>query len=88
MILGRVVGNIVATRKSPRLEGFKILAVANIKPDGSPAKGYTIAVDAVGAGAGEIVLTVSGSSAREDVRTVKAATDTTVIAIVDQVNLA
>lgn len=88
MILGRVVGSIVATRKSPRLEGFKLLAVVPVKPDGRPDKGYQIAIDAVGAGAGETVLTVSGSSAREDKLTTKATSDTTIIAIVDAIELA
>ena len=87
MILARVVGSVVATRKSPRLQGFKLLAVVPIKPDGTPLKGYQIAVDAVGAGHGETVLTVTGSSAREDAKTTKAATDTTIIAIVDDIAL-
>lgn len=86
MILGRVVGNVVTTRKSPRLEGFKILVVVPVNPDGTRKSGYIIAIDAVGAGAGELVLTVAGSSSREDVKTKRARTDTTIIAIVDDVN--
>jgi ethanolamine utilization protein EutN len=77
----------VATRKSQKLEGFKLLAVRGVDPQGKPEKDYVIALDAVGAGAGEIVLTVTGSSAREDAKTKKAATDTTIIAIVDRVTL-
>lgn len=87
MKLGKVVGNVVATRKSPRLEGFKLLAVRMMKPGGALENDYLIAVDAVGAGVGEVVLTVTGSSAREDAKTVKAATDTTIIAIVDTVDM-
>jgi microcompartment protein CcmK/EutM len=83
--LGRVVGTVVATRKSPRMEGFKLLAVRYVEPDGRPSKDYHIAVDAVGAGADEWVLTVSGSSAREDPKTARAATDTTIVTIVDEV---
>lgn len=85
MKLGRVVGSVVASRKSPRLEGFKLLVVRGMKPDGSLEKDYLVAVDAVGAGAGEVVLTVTGSSAREDDRTKKAATDTTIVTIVDRI---
>lgn len=88
MKLGQVVGAVVATRKSPKLEGFKLLAVCGVDPCGRPEKDYVIALDAVGAGAGEIVLTVTGSSAREDAKTRKAATDTTIVAIVDRVELA
>jgi len=87
MKLGKVVGNVVATRKSPRLEGFKLLAVRMMSPGGTLENDYLIAVDAVGAGVGEIVLTVTGSSAREDAKTVKAATDTTIIAIVDTIDM-
>ena len=87
MKLGQVVGAVVATRKSPNLAGFKLLAVRGVDPRGKPEKDYVIALDAVGAGAGEIVLTVTGSSAREDAKTKKAATDTTIIAIVDRVTL-
>jgi microcompartment protein CcmK/EutM len=87
MKLGQVVGTVVATRKSPKLEGFKLLAVRGVDPHGQLEKDYVIALDAVGAGAGEIVLTVTGSSAREDAKTKKAATDTTIVSIVDRVTL-
>ncbi len=87
MKLGRVIGSVTATRKSPRLEGFKLLVVRGVKPDGTLEKDYLIAVDAVGAGAGESVLTVAGSSAREDEKTKKAATDTTIVAIIDDLQL-
>lgn len=87
MKLGKVVASITATRKSDKLEGFKLLAVRFQKPDGTWEKDYQIAVDAVGAGAGETVLTVTGSSAREDEKTKKASTDTTIIAIVDAIEM-
>lgn len=87
MKLGKVVASITATRKSAKLEGFKLLAVRFQKPDGSWEKDYQVAVDAVGAGAGETVLTVTGSSAREDEKTRKASTDTTIIAIVDAIEM-
>jgi ethanolamine utilization protein EutN len=69
--LGKVVGSVVATRKHDRLVGYKLLVVRQLKPgpDGKlvPFAGsgeFTVAVDLVGAGAGEIVLYASGSSAR------------------------
>lgn len=64
MILGRVVGTVVATRKDERLEGFKLLVVQAVEPDGRVKDSYVIAVDTVDAGVGELVLVVSGSSAR------------------------
>ena len=65
MILARVAGNVVATRKDERLEGFKLLIVQPVEPDGAIIRGsYVVAVDTVDAGVGELVLVVQGSSAR------------------------
>jgi len=64
MILGRVVGTVVATKKDPRLEGHKLLIIKPVTPDGKDEAGYVVAVDTVGAGFGERVFTVAGSSAR------------------------
>jgi ethanolamine utilization protein EutN len=64
MTLGRVVGSLVATRKDPRLEGFKLLIVKPVSPDGKDESGYVVAVDTVSAGNKELVITVAGSSAR------------------------
>ena len=50
MLLGRIVGTVVATRKDPRLEGKKLLICRPIDPDGKDEKGYIIAVDTVHAG--------------------------------------
>ena len=64
MILARVVGSVVATRKDPRLEGKKLLILKPIAPDGKDEAGYVISVDTVGAGYRERVIAVAGSSAR------------------------
>ncbi len=64
MILARVVGSVVATRKDPRLEGKKLLILKPISPDGKDESGYVVSVDTVGAGFRETVIAVSGSSAR------------------------
>ena len=50
MILARVVGTVVATRKDPRLEGFKLLIVKPVSPEGKDEAGYVVAVDTVSAG--------------------------------------
>jgi microcompartment protein CcmK/EutM len=64
MLLARVVGTVVATRKDPRLEGHKLLVVRPVTPEGKEDGGYLVAVDTVSAGNRELVLTVAGSSAR------------------------
>jgi microcompartment protein CcmK/EutM len=87
MIIGRVCGTVVATRKDPKLEGKKLLIVERLNPtDGAPG-GYVIAVDTVGAGAGERVLCVSGSSARLSHGMKDHPVDTAIIAIIDSVTM-
>jgi microcompartment protein CcmK/EutM len=89
MILGRVIGTLVASRKEPTLEGLKLLVVRACDVDGSvPATGQgaiVVAVDAVGAGIGEVVLYASGSSARQTQVTQNRPVDATIMAIVDEV---
>lgn len=87
MILGRVVGTVVATRKDPRLEGHKLLIVKPVTPDGKDESGYVIAVDTVGAGNRELVFTVSGSSARMADGCKDKPVDCVIVGIVDEVSL-
>jgi microcompartment protein CcmK/EutM len=87
MILARVVGTIVATRKDPRLEGFKLLIVKPVAPDGKEEAGYVIAVDTVSAGSKETVIVVSGSSARMAEGCKDKPVDATIVGIVDTVSL-
>ena len=87
MILGRIVGTIVATRKDPRLEGQKLLIVRTVSPEGHDEAGYVVAVDTVGAGNREKVLLVSGSSARLAEGCKDKPVDQAIIAIVDAVDL-
>ncbi len=87
MILARVSGTVVATRKDPRLEGKKLLLLKPVSPDGKPEAGYVVAVDSVGAGARELVLAVSGSSARMAEGCKDKPVDTVVVGIVDSVDL-
>jgi microcompartment protein CcmK/EutM len=87
MILARVVGTVVATRKDPRLEGFKLLVVKPVSPDGKDEAGYVVAVDTVSAGTGERVITVSGSSARMAEGCKDRPVDTAIVGIVDDVRL-
>ena len=61
MILGRIVGTVVSTRKDSRLEGKKLLVVKPISPEGTDEPGYIVAVDTVDSGFRETVLVVTGS---------------------------
>ena len=83
MHLGRVVGTLVASRKEPLMEGMKLLIVRQLDADNAETGGYVVAVDAVGAGEGEIVLYASGSSARQTETTRDRPVDAVVMAIVD-----
>jgi len=87
MILGRIIGTVVATRKDPRLEGKKLLIVKPISPQGQDEAGYTVAVDTVNAGFRETVLMVSGSSARNAEGCKDRPVDAAIIGIVDSVQL-
>jgi microcompartment protein CcmK/EutM len=87
MILARIVGTVVSTRKDPRLEGKTLLIVKPISPEGQDESGYLIAVDAVGAGYRETVLVVSGSSARMAAECKDRPVDAAIVGIVDTVKL-
>ena len=86
MLLGRIIGTVVATRKDPRLEGKKLLICRLIDPDGQDEKGYVVAVDTVHAGFKEKVLIVSGSSARMSQGCKDTPVDAAIVGIVDQVS--
>jgi microcompartment protein CcmK/EutM len=88
MLLARVVGNLVATRKDPRLEGMKLLVLQLITPQGKAKKdSYVVAVDTVGSGVNDTVIAVQGSSARMADGMKELPVDTAVVGIVDQVDL-
>ena len=87
MKLGKVVGTVVATIKAPIFEERALLLVDLLEPDGREAGGYLIAVDTVGAGAGETVLVLDeGTSARQIVGvTTGGPLRTVIVGIVDAV---
>ena len=87
MLLGKVVGTVVATRKEPTLEGSKLLLVRGLDLDAKLTATLVVAVDAVGAGVGEVVLYASGSSARQTEMTKDRPVDATIMAIVDQLEI-
>ncbi|HEY0195893.1 MAG TPA: EutN/CcmL family microcompartment protein [Kofleriaceae bacterium] len=85
MVLGKVIGTLVASRKEPTLDGLKLLVVRGCDVHGKLTGGIAVAVDAVGAGIGEVVLYVAGSSARQTQVTQNRPVDATIMAIVDEI---
>ncbi len=85
MVLGRVEGTVVATRKADRLEGLKLLLIGVVDSAGKATGGSFVAVDAAGAGVGEIVLCAQGSSSRLTPMTENRPVDAVIIGIVDAV---
>ncbi len=87
MFLGRVVGTVVATMKDPALVGMRILIVQPIDKQGQDQGQKLLAVDSVGAGAGETVYCCRGREASFPWYPDEVPTETTIVAIVDRVNL-
>lgn len=87
MNVGLVVGTVVATRKEEELSGLKFLLVRGLDADGKQTSTTVVAVDAVGAGVGEVVLYASGSSARQTKVTKDRPVDATIMAIVDAIEV-
>ncbi len=86
MLLGKVAGTVVATRKDEKLQGKKLLIVKTIDPETGNPSGYHVAVDTVGAGAGETVIIVRGSSARMANGLTDHPVDCSIVGIVDAVD--
>ncbi len=83
MLLGKVVGTLVSTRKDPKLEGLKFLVLQRLSIEGKLIDGYVVAADAVGAGVEEVVMYATGSSARQTVVTDQRPCDAVIMGIVD-----
>ena len=88
MLLGKIVGTVVATRKDPRLVSNKLLVVRPVDPRGKSDGSYLVAVDTVDAGVGETVLLVSGSSARMASGLKDCPVDAAIVGIIDTVEMA
>jgi ethanolamine utilization protein EutN len=88
MKLARVVGTVVSTINAPDLDDRTLLLCDLLDPSGEPAGGYLIAVDSVGAGAGETVLLLDeGNSARQVLDAPGAPIRTVIVGIVDDVTM-
>ncbi len=87
MKFARVVGNVVATRKEEKVRGRKFMVIQPLNVDMEPDGTVQVAVDAVGAGEGEVILFATGSSARQTHLTENRPTDCVIMAIVDLVEV-
>lgn len=83
MLLGKVVGTVVATQKDEKLEGFKFMVVRRLNIENEETGDYIVAADAVQAGIGDVVMYATGSSARQTTLTDKKPCDAVLMAVVD-----
>ena len=87
MLIAKVVGSVVATRKDEKLEQQKLLVCQVHGHDNQPKDQYVVAVDSVGAGPGDMILYATGSSARQTHLTEGKPCDAVVMAVVDSWDL-
>lgn len=83
MIVGKVIGSVVSTRKMATLVGSKLMVVEPLSSMEN-AKSKIIAIDNIGAGIGEIVLVATGSAARIGSRMENSPIDAAIVGIVDE----
>jgi ethanolamine utilization protein EutN len=87
MFLGKVVGTVWSTKKTPDLEGVRFLVVHPIDLDKEPTKNIVVVADRLGAGVGEIVMCAYGKAARTAVGDQEMAIEAAVVGIVDRVDV-
>lgn len=87
MQLGRIIGTVVCTVKSPSLEGKKLLLVQPINRHGRDKGKPLVAVDSVGAGAGETIYWCKGREASYPFAPNEIPTEATIVGIVDTLNV-
>jgi microcompartment protein CcmK/EutM len=83
MLLGKVVGTLVSTRKEESLQGLRFLVIRELDVEAEETGAYVVAADAVDAGIGEVVMYATGSAARQTVMTDRRPCDAVIMAIVD-----
>jgi microcompartment protein CcmK/EutM len=87
MFLGKVIGTVWSTKKSPDLEGVRFLIVHPYDLDHEPTKNVVVVADRLGAGAGETVMCAYGKAARTAIGNQDMAIEAAVVGIVDRVDL-
>src|ERR1700750_1461116 len=88
MFLGKVVGTVWSTKKTPDLEGVRFLIVHPYDLDKEPTKNIVVVADRLGAGAGEMVMCAYGKAARTAIGNQDMSIEAAVVGIVDRVDLA
>lgn len=87
MFLGKVVGTVWSTKKSPDLEGVKFLIVHPIELDKEPTRSIVVVADRLGAGIGEVVMCAYGKAARTAIGNQEMAIEAAVVGIVDRMDV-
>jgi ethanolamine utilization protein EutN len=87
VLLAKVVGTVVATRKDPRLVSSKLMVVRPVDPRGKGEGNHLVAIDTVDAGVGDMVLVVSGSSARMAAGLKDSPVDAAIVGVIDAVEM-
>ncbi|HEV2764139.1 MAG TPA: EutN/CcmL family microcompartment protein [Pyrinomonadaceae bacterium] len=87
MFLGKVVGTVWSTKKTPDLEGVRFLIVHPIDMDKEPTRNVVVVADRLGAGIGEVVMCAYGKAARSAVGDQEMAIEAAVVGIVDRMDL-
>ncbi len=87
MMLGRVIGNVVCTMKNASLEGRKLLIVQPVDPQGRDKGRAFVAIDSVGAGAGETIYWCRGREASFPFLPNEVPTEVSIVGIVDSVDI-
>src|SRR6267154_1208357 len=87
MFLGKVVGTVWSTKKSPDLEGVRFLVVHPYDLDHEPTKNVVVVADRLGAGTGEMVMCAYGRAARTAIGNQDMAIEAAVVGIVDRVDI-
>ena len=85
MLICEVIGHVWATKKEASLSGLKLMVVQELTPDYQSTDRTFVAADVVGAGIGERVLTVSGSTARRAFGKEELSADAAIVGIIDSV---
>jgi len=87
MFLGKVVGTVWSTKKTPDLEGVRFLIVHPYDLDKEPTKNIVVVADRLGAGIGEIVMCAYGKAARSAIGNQEMSIEAAVVGIVDRMDL-
>ena len=87
MFLGKVIGTVWSTKKTPDLEGVRFLIVHPYDLDREPTKNVVVVADSLGAGTGEVVICAYGKAARSAIGNQDMSIEAAVVGIVDRVDL-